>query len=128
MNLLNYLLTILILVVTGCGRKNVEKKDGNTRPNIIFILADDLGYMDIQEYAQHTLHTDKSDMFYETPNLDRLSKEGVSFSRAYANQLCSPTRAGILTGKYASRIGFTNPAGPEQIGIASGRERACQYV
>src|SRR3546814_4921896 len=74
MNLLNYLLTILILVVTGCGRKNVEKKDGNTRPNIIFILADDLGYMDIQEYAQHTLHTDKSDMFYETPNLDRLSR------------------------------------------------------
>src|SRR3546814_14681696 len=97
MKLVKYLLYILILVVTGCGRKNVEKKDENTKLNIIFMLAYVLGYMDIQEYAQHTLHTDKSDMCYETPKLDRLSKEGVSFSRADAKQLCSPTRAGILT-------------------------------
>ena len=77
------------------------------RPNIILILADDFGYMDCNAYAQKTLGTDKSEMYYETPHLDRLAEEGVSFSRAYANQLCSPTRAAILTGKYAGRLGFT---------------------
>jgi arylsulfatase A-like enzyme len=77
------------------------------RPNIILILADDFGYMDCNAYAQKTLGTDKADMFYETPHLDRLAAEGLSFSKAYANQLCSPTRAAILTGKYAGRLGFT---------------------
>ena len=82
--------------------------DGKTeRPNIILILADDFGYMDCNAYAQHTLGTNPSEMFYETPHLDRLAREGLAFSRAYANQLCSPTRAAILTGKYAGRVGFT---------------------
>ncbi len=78
-----------------------------SKPNIIFILADDYGYMDMQAYAQHTLGIDKDRMFYETPNLDRLVREGTAFSQAYANQLCSPTRASLLTGKYAGRVGFT---------------------
>ena len=77
------------------------------RPNIILILADDFGYMDCNAYAKRTLGTEPADMYYETPNLDRLASEGFSFSRAYANQLCSPTRAAILTGKYAGRLGFT---------------------
>ncbi len=77
------------------------------QPNIIFILADDYGYMDMQAYAQHTLGTDKEAMYYETPNLDRLTAEGVAFEQAYANQLCSPTRASLITGKYAARLGFT---------------------
>ncbi len=77
------------------------------RPNIILILADDFGYMDCNAYAQKTLGVDPAEMFYETPNLDRLASEGFAFSRAYANQLCSPTRAAILTGKYAGRMGFT---------------------
>jgi arylsulfatase A-like enzyme len=79
----------------------------NIKPNIIFILADDLGYMDIQEYAHHTLGTGKDAMFYETPNIDRLINEGMAFERAYACPLCSPTRASILTGKNAARLGFT---------------------
>jgi arylsulfatase A-like enzyme len=84
------------------------KDQGNLKkPNIIFILADDLGIMDIQSYAHHFTETDTSTMFYETPNIDKLMAEGTSFSQAYANQLCSPTRAGILTGKYAARMGFT---------------------
>ncbi len=77
------------------------------RPNIILILADDYGYMDLAAYAQKTLGVEPDEMYYETPNLDRLVGEGVAFSRAYANQLCSPTRAAILTGKYAGRLGFT---------------------
>ncbi len=81
--------------------------DAAPRPNIVFILADDLGYMDVSGYAKHTLGVLPSDQFYETPHIDQLMKEGLSFSRAYASQLCSPTRASLLTGRYASKLGFT---------------------
>lgn len=95
----------LIFIFIFCFAQNIVK--GQSQPNIIFILADDYGYMDMQAYAQHTLGTDKDKMYYETPNLDRLVQEGTAFTQAYANQLCSPTRASLLTGKYASRLGFT---------------------
>ncbi len=72
------------------------------RPNIIFILADDLGWADTTLYG----HT----KFYRTPNLERLAKRGMVFSRAYsASPLCSPTRASILTGQNPARIGITAP-------------------
>jgi len=101
---------IVMLIVSGaCSGPGAEEP----RPNIIFILADDFGYMDVQGYAEHTLGTEKSKMFYETPNLDQLMSEGISFSQAYANQLCSPTRASLLTGKYAARVGVTTATGPE---------------
>ncbi|RED98368.1 sulfatase [Marinoscillum furvescens] len=83
------------------------KKPQISQPNIIFILADDYGIMDTQAYAKKFTGIENHKMFYETPNIDRLMNEGVSFSQAYANQLCSPTRASILTGKYAARLGFT---------------------
>lgn len=101
-----YLGLILIwcgILLTGC---NTTKKE-EAKPNIIFILADDLGYMDTQSYAHKALDTDTSKMFYETPNIDRLINEGVAFEQAYACQLCSPTRASLLTGKYASKLGVT---------------------
>ena len=100
---------ILYIFFFGCKKKTIETK----RPNIIFILADDLGYMDVQGYAHHTLGVEKTNMYYETPHLDQLMSEGVSFSQAYANQLCSPTRASLLTGKYAARLGVTTATGPE---------------
>ncbi len=77
------------------------------RPNILFILADDLGYVDFNAYAARLTGAKTSEMYYETPNLDRLSREGTSFAQAYAAQLCAPTRAGLLTGKIAPRIGVT---------------------
>src|SRR5881397_2343437 len=69
-------------------------------PNIIFILADDLGWRDLGCYGS---------AFYETPNLDRLAKQGVRFTNAYAAcNVCSPTRASILTGKYPARLHLTD--------------------
>jgi arylsulfatase A-like enzyme len=103
------LLVFLLILFTGC--KSTPSKD--SRPNIIFILADDFGYMDVQGYAEHTLGVDNDKMYYETPNLDKLMSEGVAFSQAYANQLCSPSRASLLTGKYAARVGVTTATGPE---------------
>lgn len=97
------LVFISLILVSSCNQSNEQKN----KPNIIFILADDYGYMDTQAYAQHILGTDTSEMFYETPNIDKLINEGVAFSQGYANQLCSPTRASLLTGKYAARLGFT---------------------
>lgn len=70
--------------------------------NIIFILADDLGWSDTTLYGMTKL--------YQTPNLERLAKRGMTFSRAYsASPLCSPTRASILSGQSPARIGITAP-------------------
>jgi arylsulfatase A-like enzyme len=75
---------------------------GPARPNIIFILADDLGWSDTTLNGTTRL--------YQTPNLERLAKRGMVFSRAYsASPLCSPTRASILTGQSPARIGLTAP-------------------
>ena len=73
-----------------------------TKPHIIFILADDLGWSDTTLYGTTKL--------YQTPNLERLAQRGMLFTRAYAaSPLCSPTRASILTGMNPARIGITAP-------------------
>jgi len=70
--------------------------------NVIFILADDLGWSDTELYG--------TTKFYNTPNISRLAERGMLFSRAYANSpLCSPTRASILTGQTPLRHGSTAP-------------------
>ncbi len=76
-------------------------------PNILFILADNLGYSDVNAFAQKATGESSDKMFYETPNLDRLAAGGLAFSQAYGYQLCSPTRASLLTGKNAPSLGFT---------------------
>ncbi|KAA1261312.1 Arylsulfatase [Rubripirellula obstinata] len=82
-----------------------------SKPNVIIILADDLGIVDTNAYAARFTGADKAEMYYETPNIDQLVKEGMAFSQAYACHLCSPTRASLLTGKYAARTGFTTAVG-----------------
>jgi arylsulfatase A-like enzyme len=73
------------------------------RPNILFILADDLGYGDLSCYGRPD---------YQTPNLDRLAAEGVRFANAYsASPLCTPTRCAFITGRYPARteVGLQEP-------------------
>lgn len=70
------------------------------RPNIVFIVADDMGIRDLDSYGSD---------YYLTPNLDRLARQGIKFTRAYsAGTVCSPTRASILTGRYPHRIQITD--------------------
>lgn len=70
------------------------------QPNILFILVDDLGWRDTGFYGSS---------FYETPNIDKLCSESLTFTDAYAAcPVCSPTRASILTGKYPATVGVTN--------------------
>ncbi|MEM1060376.1 MAG: sulfatase [Verrucomicrobiota bacterium] len=73
------------------------------RPNILFILIDDMGWKDVACTGSE---------FYETPNLDRLRGEGMLFTDAYAAApVCSPTRASLLSGKYPARLGVTQYIG-----------------
>ena len=71
-------------------------------PNVVFILADDLGWSDTTLYG--------TTRYYETPNIERLARRGITFRNAYAaNPLCSPTRASIMTGLDPARVGITTP-------------------
>lgn len=73
------------------------------RPNVVLVLADDLGWRDSGVYGSR---------YHSTPNLDQLAREGVRFTNAYAaNPLCSPTRAALLTGLDPARLRFTSPLG-----------------
>lgn len=88
---------LLLLAATSASAVNTVV----AHPNIVFILADDLGWRDLGCYGS---------TFYETPNIDRLASRGLRFTQAYAaNPLCSPTRASILTGLHPARIGITAP-------------------
>ena len=79
-----------------------ENSEGNQPPkSVLFILVDDLGYMDIG--------ANNPDTFYETPNIDKLAASGMRFTDGYAaNPVCSPTRYSIMTGRYPSRVDATN--------------------
>jgi arylsulfatase A-like enzyme len=73
------------------------------RPNIIYIMADDLGYADLSSYGQKN---------YQTPHLDKLASEGIKFTNAYAGApLCTPTRTSFMTGRYPARtpVGLCEP-------------------
>ena len=67
------------------------------RPNMVFILVDDMGYGDLGCYGRRDI---------QTPHIDRLAREGVRFTEHYANgPECTPTRAALLTGRYAQWVG-----------------------
>lgn len=80
----------------------------DTKPNFVFILVDDLGWMDTGCYGRDPALREPS-KFYETPNIDRLAAEGMRFTDAYAAcAVCSPTRAAVMTGRYPARLGVTD--------------------
>lgn len=93
------LIGTVLLFSTGAGGESAPESD--QRPNVLFILADDLGYMDVGAY--------NPDTFYETPNIDSLAWQGMKFTDGYvANPVCSPTRQSIMTGQHPSRTDRTN--------------------
>ncbi|MDC0936948.1 sulfatase-like hydrolase/transferase [Pirellulales bacterium] len=75
------------------------------QPNIIHIVADDLGWNDL---SSGLTNFGNGSAFYETPNVDALAARGMSFTSAYAAQTCVPTRVAMLTGQYATRTGVYN--------------------
>jgi arylsulfatase A-like enzyme len=88
---------------------NQEQDSSDSKPNILFILADDFGYHDMSVMGSE---------FYETPNIDRIANEGMIFTDGYAAcQVCSPSRASIMSGKFPARHGIT-----DWIGARTGEE------
>ena len=88
----------LLAGTSGYSRTITDK-----RPNLLFILADDLGWGDLSCYGRPD---------YETPNLDRLAREGIKFTNAYsAAPVCTPTRCAFITGRYPARtpVGLEEP-------------------
>ena len=79
-----------------------ENKILDTRPNIILILADDLGFNDVSLY-----NGGAGSGSLITPNIDQIARDGVMFKNGYAaNAKCAPSRASIMTGRYSTRFGF----------------------
>jgi len=86
-----------LTLLTVCSANVAEAQN---KPNIIFFLVDDLGWSDISCYGSD---------YYETPNIDKLTQNGVRFTNSYAScTVSSPTRASILTGKYPGRLHITH--------------------
>src|SRR6056297_684186 len=102
-------LLCLFFVTSTAGRGGQAAEAAGTRPNVLFILVDDLGL--------HDLGVEGS-TFYETPNIDELAKSSMRFTQGYACcRVCSPSRASIQLGKFTARHGIT-----QWIGAASGMD------
>lgn len=99
-------------IALASGVQNVFAQSAAKPPNIVFIMADDLGYADVSCYGRPDLHT---------PNIDRIAASGVRFLQAYANSaVCSATRTALITGRYQYRlrVGLEEPlAGAPEVGL-----------
>jgi len=97
------------MLAVGCKDNITNAEKVVKKPNIVFILVDDLGLHDLSVTGS---------TYYETPNVDRIAKEGMVFTQGYAaSRVCSPSRASIMTGKFTARHGIT-----DWIGAASGTD------
>ena len=99
---------LVILLVTSalaCCGLTLSAADAPARkPNIIFMLADDLGIGNVSCYGADN---------FSTPNIDKLANSGIRFEHCYASPLCGPSRALLMTGRYAYHTGMTgNDSGP----------------
>ncbi|HAW27998.1 sulfatase [Gimesia maris] len=95
------MLMLAFSVLADRSLSAAEKPKQNKPLNFVFILVDDLGYMDVGCNNPQT--------FYETPHINQLAKTGMRFTNGYAaNPVCSPTRYSIMTGKYPTRVDATN--------------------
>jgi arylsulfatase len=90
------LVGFILVVAVSISIDSLAQKSKEPRPNIILIMADDMGYSDIGSYGGDI----------STPNLDRLAAEGMRFKEFYNNSICAPTRASLITGQYPHRAGL----------------------
>jgi arylsulfatase A-like enzyme len=103
--------TALGTIALASGIENLFGQTSSRPPNIVFIMADDLGYADVSCYGRPDL---------STPNIDRMAANGVRFLQAYANSaVCSATRTGLITGRYQYRLplGLEEPLTGRDVGL-----------
>ena len=94
-------IAILLLILSGSNLIAEAAPVTSKRPNVILILADDLGPGDLGFYGNPKI---------KTPNLDRLARESTRFEYFYVSPVCSPTRASLMTGRYNFRTGVVDTA------------------
>jgi arylsulfatase A len=93
-------LAALIIIASAFFRADIATAAAPPKMNVVLILADDFGWADLACYGSE---------YYESPNIDRLARDGMKFTQAYsACTVCSPTRAALLTGKYPARLHITD--------------------
>jgi arylsulfatase B len=104
--------SLILAAVAGASLAAAPALAAPTPPNIIVILADDLGYGDTGAYGSPRV---------KTPNIDALARDGVRFTQGYvAHPVCAPSRAALLTGRYQTRFGYEfNPVGRDRTGGVS---------
>ena len=118
----NVILAALLIGASAPAEAQRTPARAAPTPNVVLVLMDDLGYGDLGSYGAPDVRT---------PNIDRLAREGVRLTDAYANgAVCTPTRTALITGRYQQRVGLewalgASPGDRElgQIGRASCRER-----
>lgn len=104
MMLKNYIVILFVVLLTVSCNKTINTNV--KKPNVIFVLADDLGYAELNSYGN---------TFNETPNLDKLANNGLRFTNAYVSApVCSPSRASLMTGQHPARIGITDYLRPHE--------------
>lgn len=96
------LMTVVAVILLHADLACQASDATRPRPNIVFILADDLGWTDTGVYGSR---------YYETPHIDRLAQQGVRFTNYHNCQNCQPTRAALMTGQYAARTGVYTVGG-----------------
>ena len=98
---LGVVVTALAVLLTALHSAPLTAQTSAVRPNVVLIITDDMGYADLGVYGAKDIRT---------PNIDLLAREGVRFTDFYANgTTCSPTRAGLMTGRYQQRYGVEQP-------------------
>lgn len=100
--------TRLVVFVALAAAVSVGAAESNSSiaPNILLILVDDVGYADIGAFSARINKTTTDKLFYETPRIDQLAKQGTMFTQFYACTVCAPTRASLMTGKMNNRMGM----------------------
>lgn len=97
---------LFALTLVAAAAPLAHAQQGTRVPNVVLIMTDDAGYGDLGSYGAPDVRT---------PNLDRLAAEGVRFTDFYANApSCTPTRAGLITGRYQQRVGLEYPLGMQR--------------
>jgi len=98
----NAILLALSMSIFGCSTHT----EVETKPHILLILVDDVGYADIGVFNTHITNNPTEKQFYETPRINQLAKEGTMFTQFYTCSVCAPTRSSLLTGKMSNRMGM----------------------
>ena len=101
--LMKSLITNALFLAGFCLQPFPTQAESGKKPNILFILCDDLGWSDSTLFGSTKL--------YETPNIERLARRGILFNQAYGHPMCTPTRSSIMSGLWPARTGMTEAAG-----------------